>query len=544
MNQNALKISKWTIPGYLLVLAIALLTPLHSDDFGTRIGGFPSFEGHFHRYMTWSGRLTADYLASYILWIDSHFIRSALNSLGTFGLIFLIAALPYSVSSKKLDCKFIALFYMIMSLVWVCSPNLGQTSFWIVGATNYVWTNLFLVLLINLIAPHILSKKSHSKKFYIGIFLLSVISGCGNENMSLVAVGLFALFIIHTLAINKEQLKLALTSFIGTSIGAAILLLAPGNFRRMSMEGEWWQNATWGYKLWLWAFKKIPFVLGTDLPLIVIIAVMLTIVMLSGKIKVSFYENKYIYLGIPFFIFLTFIANLVMIGSPAYPPRATNGQFVLLLCSLSFAIYIAIHYANKSITAIALALTYITSIYSYTLMARAYYFVFKQEEIRQSVMNREHSSFKQGAIIPEYIFRELFNEGDKFDMFKPKQLPYFFGLKEVSYIKPNFDYSIINTKGNVLNLDINGYAKGVKSWVYNNQLITNDYVVVIMLDHYNKDVWSKHDQFIGKSRSVVLDGKRYTLRSEPTLYAINGKAYFALNIGDNKSNGIIKTIGK
>ncbi|HDS6040823.1 DUF6056 family protein [Enterobacter kobei] len=544
MNYNAVKISKWTIPGYLLVLAIALLTPMHSDDFGTRIGGFPNFEGHFHRYMTWSGRLTADYLASYILWIDSHFIRSAINAFGTFGLTFAIASLPYSISSKKLDYKFIALFYIIMSVIWTCSPNLGQTSFWIVGATNYVWTNFFLVLLLNLIAPHLLTKKKHSAKFYFLVFMLAIISGCGNENMSLVAVGLFALLIMHALFINKNQIQLALTSFVGTSIGAAILLLAPGNFRRMSMEGDWWQNASWGYKLWLWAFKKMPFVIGVDLPLILIIAVMLALVMLSGKIKLSFSENKYVYILIPFFIFLTFIANFVMIGSPAYPPRATNGQFALLLCSLSLSSYLAIHYANKIVTAVIFAIGYITSAYSYTLMYRAYFFVSKQEEIRQSIMSRENAASKERAIIPEYKFRLLFNEGDKFDMFKPKQLPYFFGLKDVDYINTNFDYSVINTEGNDLSLDINGYAKGVKSWVYNNQLINDDYVIVIMLDHYNKDVWSQHDRFIGKSKSVVLDGKRYTLRSEPTLYAINGKAYFALNIGNNKSSGTIKTIEK
>ncbi|HDW1093032.1 DUF6056 family protein [Enterobacter kobei] len=542
MCKNYYKVLKWTIPGYLLILAIALLTPLHSDDFGTRIGGFPNFLGHYHRYLTWSGRLTADYIASYILWMDSHFMRSAFNAIGTYGLIIALAKLPFSLKSKKINLSYVVIFYVIMSIAWTCSPNLGQTSFWIVGSTNYVWTNLFIIILINILLGNLISTNKHSISFYITVFLLSVVAGCSNENMSLVIFGVCSLYLLFVLFFNKPQIKLGAISLIGAFIGAAVLLLAPGNFRRMSMEGEWWQNATWGYKLWLWAFKKMPFVLQVDWPVVMFIAILLSIAFSTRKARDEFYNNRHMYFAIPFFIFLAFIANLIMIGSPAYPARATNGQFIMLLGGLSFATFIALENSNKKLLIPILSILFLTSTYAYSLMARSYYFVAKQEVIRQYIMNKERSSFKTSATIPEYKFRHLFNEGDKFDMFKPKQLPYFFGLKDVSYINPNFDYSVINTEGTKINIDLNGYAKGIESWVYNDQILRNDYVIVIMLDHYNKDVWSKHDAFIGKSKSVMIDGKRYTLKSEPGLYAINGKAYFALNIGSNKIKSDIKKI--
>jgi hypothetical protein len=91
----------WIIPAYFLIAAIALLTPLHSDDFGTRIAGFPNFPNHFKRYMIWSGRLTPDFLASFILWSDSHIVRSLLNSLGTFGVIAYIAKIPTPLFQKE-----------------------------------------------------------------------------------------------------------------------------------------------------------------------------------------------------------------------------------------------------------------------------------------------------------------------------------------------------------------------------------------------------------------------------------------------------------
>jgi hypothetical protein len=65
--------------------------------------------------------------------------------------------------------------------------------------------------------------------------------------------------------------------------------------------------------------------------------------------------------------------------------------------------------------------------YGYSLMAVSYFYVYKQEEIRQEIMQKEKNRGNESATIPEYYFRTLFNEGDKFDLFKPKQIPIILG---------------------------------------------------------------------------------------------------------------------
>ncbi|MEZ2585134.1 DUF6056 family protein [Kluyvera intermedia] len=543
MKNKKINILLFLVPAYILIAALAIMTPLHSDDFGTRIAGFPNIPNHIKRYMEWSGRLTPDFLASFILWSDSHIIRSLLNAIGTFGVIAMISKIPYSISSKKIDYGYVLMFYIVMSVMWFTSPNLGQTSFWIVGATNYIWTNLFILLVLDRLAINstLANNAAHS---LIGIFLLSFVAACGNENMSLVLVGITFLYCLYSFIFNKESVRVGLSSFTGTFLGAAVLLLAPGNFRRMSMEGDWWKDASWSYRLWLWAFKKMPFIIEVNLPVMGIILVLIALIVFSGSLRSSWNENRAIYLSIPSFLFLMFIANLVLIGSPAYPPRAANGQYILLLCAMSSTLLLCISHVNKIVIFSLCILLMGLGVWSYTLMARAYYYIYLQENVRLEIMKNEKNRGNTSATIPEYFFRELFSAGDKFDLFKPKQIPYYFGLKEVRYIKPNFDYSIIRTDGSDLHIKLGDYAHGVKAWSYNNSLICNDHVIVIMIDHYDKDVWKLHEQGFGLSKSVKINGESYDLSSEPRLYVIDGHAYFALNFGKRKPPKSISTISR
>jgi hypothetical protein len=55
-------------------------------------------------------------------------------------------------------------------------------------------------------------------------------------------------------------------------------------------------------------------------------------------------------------------------------------------------------------------------------------------------------------------------------------------LKYVNYIKPNFDYSIIKTNGQPINIPLGSYAKGIEAWFYNKSIIGKDNVIVIKLD--------------------------------------------------------------
>jgi hypothetical protein len=149
----------------------------------------------------------------------------------------------------------------------------------------------------------------------------------------------------------------------------------------------------------------MPFIVTVDAPIIAIIVTLVLLVAFNRNIRKSWNEYRLIYISIPFFIFLTFIANLVLVASPAYPPRAANGQYILLMCALSSALLLALVYA-KNVVIYAFSTVAISfGVWAYSLMARSYFYVYKQEEIRQEIMQKEKNRGNESATIPEYYFR-------------------------------------------------------------------------------------------------------------------------------------------
>ncbi|MEX8987039.1 DUF6056 family protein, partial [Salmonella enterica] len=73
------------------------------------------------------------------------------------------------------------LFPLIFFTYWISNPNLGQTTFWIVGAANYLWTNLFVV--VWLFFFYTITIKN-SKAISPWVALLSFMAGCSNESVS------------------------------------------------------------------------------------------------------------------------------------------------------------------------------------------------------------------------------------------------------------------------------------------------------------------------------------------------------------------------
>ncbi|EFI6399953.1 hypothetical protein GTO97_25475 [Escherichia coli] len=83
----------------------------------------------------------ADYASTAMLSIPE-FYRAIANSLALTSSVYLIFLIGSSAGEiNKFDCIKILTIFM---LYWVSNTNLGQTTFWIVGSANYLWTNMFI----------------------------------------------------------------------------------------------------------------------------------------------------------------------------------------------------------------------------------------------------------------------------------------------------------------------------------------------------------------------------------------------------------------
>ncbi|WP_409418014.1 DUF6056 family protein, partial [Escherichia coli] len=70
-------------------------------------------------------------------------------------------------------------------LYWVSNPSLGQTTFWVVGAYNYLLTKIILVGFLFFYSVN-LETKSSSRR--LCLFIFGTIAGCTNENTAVFVV--------------------------------------------------------------------------------------------------------------------------------------------------------------------------------------------------------------------------------------------------------------------------------------------------------------------------------------------------------------------
>ena len=71
--------------------------------------------------------------------------------------------------------------WLVFIIYWICNPNLGQTTFWLVGSANYIWplmwaSSYFLYLLHLLTNKERLNFKKSILLSFFGIF-----AGLSNE---------------------------------------------------------------------------------------------------------------------------------------------------------------------------------------------------------------------------------------------------------------------------------------------------------------------------------------------------------------------------
>lgn len=444
---------------YSLISVIALYTPMHSDDFPYSLIGLNPIH-HVNHYLTWSGRVTADYASTIILSFNNHTIAALLNSLGSALLIYNIAMLP-TATKKEVDYRRVTVNAIIIFLVyWVSNPNLGQVMFWIVGSANYMWTSLFIVLFIRKAIEY--RENNHNK--YSSLFIISIlgiVAGWSNENTCLTLVLCMLSISAYYRCVHGKVGRSLIFASASSIIGASAMLLAPGNFARAAGKSlEAWRETSLLQKIFKHLYVTMPDVFSH-------IWVAITLFMLaciSMLVSKRFDCNKSNSLA--FMFFMAFLcANLVMVASPAYPPRAMNGQFIFLLCSFSIVLYnIGMVYFLTSTASIAVTLFMFAP--SYVSMYLAYKQTTLQSQFRSQLIREAKSDGLREISIPAFYFLGLMKDGDKFDTYNSPYMAAFYGMKKIDAYDAPFDYSVLLNKYNYfLNVDISGnIAKGVYSY--------------------------------------------------------------------------------
>ncbi len=99
-----------------VVYTLNYYTPLQSDDYGYAIIGF-NFDAHLHHYLTWSGRIVADFISPTLLLVNNKIVIAAIQTFGVFLLLHLISKFDNTVKSWYI-LSFISIifFFLIQAL--------------------------------------------------------------------------------------------------------------------------------------------------------------------------------------------------------------------------------------------------------------------------------------------------------------------------------------------------------------------------------------------------------------------------------------------
>lgn len=191
-------------------------------------------------YFTWGGRTVAHVLAQFFLWKG----KAVFNIANALISILLVLELYWCINKGKITFQFESrTIVWIFFLLWACTPGFGVVFFWITGACNYLWTN---VILLGFLIPYFQKYYSSDVNIVdcnvlvlIASFIFGVLAGWTNENSVCWIIVVLTIFIYYCKKNNNLETWMV-SGFVGLIFGYALLMLAPGNYNRLSSSQSDW----------------------------------------------------------------------------------------------------------------------------------------------------------------------------------------------------------------------------------------------------------------------------------------------------------------
>ncbi len=297
-----------------------------------RISSFSDIAVSTYSYfMTWGGRVVAQALAMFFLWMP----RMVFNVAVSLTTVLLVLCIQWIARGGKitrnLSAKEAALIFFCL---WAFHANFVGVFIWTDGSCNYLFPMVFLLLFLLPYIRHYMSGGEEIEKKWLtwAMFLLGLLAGNSNEN-TICWIGFFGFFYILW-AYRKGKGKLwMLTGFLGFTIGYGFLMLAPGNFLRITNSGESIEN----------------FRVTSEKLVVIWFSILLQSVLWFYLVKAFLGKNKWKNLncGRKYSSFILFLAvnsisfDLIMLFAPEFPNRSLfPGLIFAILATFSMA-YVA-----------------------------------------------------------------------------------------------------------------------------------------------------------------------------------------------------------
>ena len=188
-------------------------------------------ESQLSHYMTWSGRTIAETLNQLVLMKDDKRFYDCVNT----GVILSQLFVCLFAGRGRISLKKVSPFQALMLTFgyWFGTPHLVATSLWMTGAANYSWPGL---LQSAFLLPYGL--QYHDDSFSIpcpAAALSGLLAGWSNEAGGGMALVMSAAAVLRARK-KGQNTGWMVSGLAGAFAGYGLLMLAPGNFKRIRIE--------------------------------------------------------------------------------------------------------------------------------------------------------------------------------------------------------------------------------------------------------------------------------------------------------------------
>lgn len=336
----------------LLLLLLAAIFPFVALSFYN----FPSADDLILSYVAKSKDVFSHISTVYIEWSGRYFSTFivAVNPL-VFGwefgyklvpvvlILFLYLSLyflvkPYIFTTSIAKKHSIVLILLLLILQTLPSPV--EAIFWLSGALTYTLPFILFFILLALIF-----NKSRNVLTHIAVGILAFLISGSNEIIMLLSFETLTLFIIYNI-VNKISCRKTIIAFICSLAGTIVVLMSPGNIRRMdffpmhTQFGESLYSSVYSLLLICFNTLKEPSIL-----LFILIVFILSIKKyIQINVRITHKNQFFLIAAISFLILVSinFIAFYAMGIMP--PPRIFNAVSVTFLLLMFFNIIVIGNY--------------------------------------------------------------------------------------------------------------------------------------------------------------------------------------------------------
>lgn len=217
----------------VLFFALNRLTPLIADDYSFQYGAdgekITSFAevllSEKQNYLTHTGRVLLHTFAQLFLLAGKNWF-----DLANTAVYLLLTLAVYAVAFPK--GKNPVGYLAVCCALWLYIPVFGQTCLWLIGACNYLWGTVIVMLFCSIYAAAHDREKLLGWAAVPGMFVLGTLAGACNENTSGGGL-LFAICMVVVFRLQHRRIfPWMISGILGSALGMAFLLLSPGNWQR------------------------------------------------------------------------------------------------------------------------------------------------------------------------------------------------------------------------------------------------------------------------------------------------------------------------